>query len=539
MRKINGKTVYEGIAIGKLYVRHGQNVHAVKRDIQSIKEEWEKVQTAKEKALLELSALLGKAQAENAKNSIDIIRAQIVMLEDEEYYKAIGHNIEVNNYNAEYAVFMTGHEFSQAMEKLDDIYLRERAIDVQDITARLLKCMSDDADAAEEFLEPVILVAEDLTPSETIAFDKNKLMAIVTVHGSVNSHTAILARTMGIPVLVDTGVELETLVTGTEAIVNGYTGEMILEPYGEQIEDAKRQTEEQHKQQENLRTLIGKEDITKSGKKLTLCANAGNMEDLDAAVKNDAAGIGLLRSEFLYLGRSTMPSEEEQFTVYKKALETAGGKKVVVRTLDIGADKTPDYIDLGKEENPAMGFRAIRLCLQEETILCTQLRALYRASVYGNLSVMYPMITSAAEVKRIQDISAKVKAELEQENIPFAKIEEGIMIETPAAALISDELAEMVDFFSIGTNDLTQYTLAIDRQNGKLDSFYDSHHKAVLRMIEMVTENAHKAGIPVGICGELAADPELTEWFANIGVDDLSVVPAYILKMRRIIRQIP
>lgn len=538
MRKINGKTVYEGIAIGKLYVRHGQNVHAVKRDIQSIKEEWEKVQTAKEKALLELSALLGKAQAENAKNSIDIIRAQIVMLEDEEYYKAIRHNIEVNNYNAEYAVFMTGHEFSQAMEKLDDIYLRERAIDVQDITARLLKCMSDDADATEEFLEPVILVAEDLTPSETIAFDKNKLMAIVTVHGSVNSHTAILARTMGIPVLVDTGVELETLVTGTEAIVNGYTGEMILEPYGEQIEDAKRQTEEQHKQQENLRTLIGKEDITKSGKKLTLCANAGNMEDLDAAVKNDAAGIGLLRSEFLYLGRSTMPSEEEQFTVYKKALETAGGKKVVVRTLDIGADKTPDYIDLGKEENPAMGFRAIRLCLQEETILCTQLRALYRASVYGNLSVMYPMITSAAEVKRIQDISAKVKAELEQENIPFAKIEEGIMIETPAAALISDELAKMVDFFSIGTNDLTQYTLAIDRQNGKLDAFYDAHHKAVLRMIELVTQNAHKVGIPVGICGELAADPELTEWFVNIGVDELSVVPAYILKMRQMIRQL-
>lgn len=539
MRKINGKTVYEGIAIGKLYVRHGQNAHAVKRDIQSIKEEWEKVQTAKEKALLELSVLLGKAQAENAKSSIDIIRAQIVMLEDEEYYKAIRHNVEVNNYNAEYAVFMTGQEFSQAMEKLDDIYLRERAIDVQDITARLLKCMSDDADAAEEFLEPVILVADDLTPSETIAFDKNKLLAIVTVQGSVNSHTAILARTMGIPALVDTGIELETLISGTEAIVNGYTGEMILEPYGEQIEDAKRQTEEQHKQQENLRTLIGKEDITKSGKKLTLCANAGNMEDLDAAVKNDAAGIGLLRSEFLYLGRSTMPSEEEQFTVYKKALEIADGKKVVVRTLDIGADKTPDYIDLGKEENPAMGFRAIRLCLQEETILCTQLRALYRASVYGNLSVMYPMITSAAEVKRIQDISAQVKAELEQENIPFAKIEEGIMIETPAAALISDELAKMVDFFSIGTNDLTQYTLAIDRQNGKLDSFYDSHHKAVLRMIELVTQNAHKAGKKVGICGELAADSELTKWFIDIGVDELSVVPAYILKMRQIIRQLP
>lgn len=539
MRNIIGKSVYEGIAIGKLYVRHGQNVHAVKRDVQSIKEEWKKVQTAKEKALLELSAVFGKAQAENAKSSIDIIRAQIVMLEDEEYYKTIRHNIEVNNYNAEYAVFMTGQEFSQAMEKLNDIYLRERAIDVQDITARLLKCMSDDAEAAEEFLEPVILVAEDLTPSETIAFDKNKLLAIVTVQGSVNSHTAILARTMGIPALVDTGIELETLITGTEAIVNGYTGEMILEPSGEQIEDAKRQTEEQRKQHENLRTLIGKEDITKSGKKLTLCANAGNMEDLDAAVKNDAAGIGLLRSEFLYLGRSTMPSEEEQYTVYKKALETADGRKVVVRTLDIGADKTPDYIDLGKEENPAMGFRAIRLCLQEETILRTQLKALYRASVYGNLSVMYPMITSVAEVKRIQDISAKVKAELEQENIPFANIEEGIMIETPAAALISDELAEMVDFFSIGTNDLTQYTLAIDRQNGKLDSFYDSHHKAVLRMIELVTRNAHKAGKKVGICGELAADSELTKWFIDIGVDELSVVPAYILKMRQIIRQLP
>ena len=539
MRTIIGKTVYEGIAFGKLYVRQGLMRHVVKYDIQSTKEEWGKVEAAREKAQQELSELLLKAQAENSKSSMDIIRAQMVMLSDEEYYKTIRRKIEKEEYNAEYAVYMTGEDFSQAMENLEDIYLRERAIDIRDVTARLLKCMCIDAMQAEEFAEPVILVANDLTPSETIAFDKSKLLAIVTVHGSVNSHTAILARTMGIPALVDTGIELEGLLTGMDAIVNGYTGELVLEPSQEQVKAAKKQIEALQKEHEALQALIGKEDITKSGKKLTLCANAGNMEDLEAAVGNDAAGIGLFRSEFLYLGRSEMPSEEEQFTVYKQALQKAKGKKVVVRTLDIGADKTPDYIDLDKEENPAMGFRAIRLCLQEENILRTQLRALYRASVYGNLAVMYPMITSVTEVKRIQEISRQIKEELTRENILYADMEEGIMIETPAAALISDELAGMVGFFSIGTNDLTQYTLAIDRQNGKLDSFYDAHHKAVLRMIEMVTENAHKAGIPVGICGELASDTQLTEWFVNIGVDELSVVPAYILKMRQMIRQIP
>lgn len=539
MRKIVGKTVYEGIAFGKLYVRQGQNNHVVKCDVNSTKEEWEKVQEAKEKALQELSVLYKKAMAENSKSSMDIIHAQTVMLADEEYYKAIRYKIESDKCNAEYAVFLTGEEFSHTLESLEDIYLRERAIDIRDVTAHMLKCMHSDTLQTEEFAEPVILVANDLSPSETIAFDKSKLLAIVTVHGSVNSHTAILARTMGIPALVETGLDLGSMATGTQAIVNGFTGELILEPDAEQTEEAKRQMEVEQSRREALQTLIGKDDVTKSGRKLTLCANAGNMEDLEAAVKNDAAGIGLLRSEFLYLGRSTMPSEEEQFAVYRQALRSANGKKVVVRTLDIGADKTPDYIELEKEENPAMGFRAIRLCLQEETILRTQLRALYRASVYGNLSVMYPMITSIAEVKQIQDISAKVKTELESANIPFARIEEGIMIETPAAALISDELAEMVDFFSIGTNDLTQYTLAIDRQNGKLDAFYDSHHKAVLRMIELITQNAHKAGIPVGICGELASDMELTQWFIDIGVDELSVVPAYILKMRHVIRQIP
>ncbi len=539
MRKIIGKTVYEGIAFGKLYVCQGLSRHVVKYDIQSTKEEWGKVEAAKEKAQLELSELLQKAQAENSKSSTDIIRAQMVMFADEEYYRTVRNKIEEDGYNAEYAVFMTGEEFSQTMESLEDIYLRERAIDIRDVTARLLKCMRSDTVQTEEFAEPVILVANDLTPSETIAFDKSKLLAIVTVHGSVNSHTAILARTMGIPALVDTGMELEGLVTGMDAIVNGYTGEMILEPAAEQIKDAKQQIEVRQKEREALQALIGKEDVTKSGRRLTLCANAGNMEDLDAAINNDAAGIGLFRSEFLYLGRSEMPTEGKQFVVYKQALQKANGKKVVVRTLDIGADKTPDYIELDKEENPAMGFRAIRLCLQEENILRTQLRALYRASVYGNLAVMYPMITSVEEVKRIQSISAQIKEELKQENIPYSDIEEGIMIETPAAALISDELAGMVDFFSIGTNDLTQYTLAIDRQNGKLDSFYNAHHKAVLRMIEMVTQNAHKAGISVGICGELAADTELTEWFVDIGVDELSVVPAYILKMRQVIRQIP
>lgn len=538
MRKINGKTVYEGIAVGKLYVRHGQNVHVVKHDIQSTKEEWEKVQAAKDKAQQELSALYKKAQAENNKSSMDIIHAQFIMLADEEYSKTIRQKIEVENYNAEYAVFMTGEEFSRAMESLEDIYLRERSIDIRDITARLLKCMRDDMDEAEEFTEPVILAANDLTPSETIGFDKSKLLAIVTMHGSVNSHTAILARSMGIPALVETGMNIEELVTGTSAIVNGFTGELILEPDAKQLEAAKQQAEAERQRQDALQELIGKEDVTKSGKKLTLCANAGNMEDISAAMENDAAGIGLLRSEFLYLGRSSMPSEEEQFAAYKQILTSMNGKKVVVRTLDIGADKTPEYIKLEKEENPAMGFRAIRLCLQEEEILRTQLRALYRASVYGNLSIMYPMIISAKEVETIQRISKQVKMELDKENIPYRPVEEGIMIETPAAALISDELASMVDFFSIGTNDLTQYALAIDRQNGKLDAFYDAHHKAVLRMIEMVTENAHKAGKKVGICGELASDTELTEWFVSIGVDELSVVPAYILKMRQVIRRI-
>lgn len=539
MRKIVGKTVYEGIAFGRLYVRQGQSSPIVRCDIKSTKEEWEKVQEAGDKAQQELAALYKKALAENSKSSMDIIRAQMVMLADEEYYKSIRQRIEENRYNAEYAVFLTGEEFSQAMEKLEDIYLRERAVDIRDVTARLLKCMRSETAQAEEFTEPVILVANDLTPSETIAFDKSKLLAIVTAHGSVNSHTAILARTMGIPALVETGLDISVIASGTQAIVNGFTGELIVEPDAEQIKEAAKQMEAEKNRRDALQELVGKEDITQSGKRLTLCANAGNMEDLEAAVKNDAAGIGLFRSEFLYLGRSTMPSEEEQFAVYKQALIAAEGKKVVVRTLDIGADKTPDYIELEKEENPAMGFRAIRLCLQEEAILRTQLKALYRAAVYGKLAVMYPMITSVAEVKRIQDISGQIKEELKQESIPYADIEEGIMIETPAAALISDELAGMVDFFSIGTNDLTQYTLAIDRQNGKLDSFYDAHHKAVLRMIELVTENAHKAGKKVGICGELASDVELTQWFADIGVDELSVVPAYILKMRQIIRQLP
>lgn len=539
MGRIIGKTVYEGIAFGKVYVMSHQGSHIGKRDIQNTNEEWEKVQSARDRARQELTALLYKAQEENSKSGMDIIRAQMVMLSDEEYYKAIHRRIEEDSCNAEYAVFMTGEEFSQSLENLEDIYLRERAVDVRDVTARLLQCMCDEKDEDKELSQPVILVANDLTPSETIAFDKSKLLAIVTVQGSVNSHTAILARTMGIPAIVDTGMELKSLVTGMEAVVNAYTGEMIIEPSVEQIEEAKRQIEIQKKEHEALQALIGKADITLSGKNLTLCANAGNMEDLEAAICNDAAGIGLLRSEFLYLGRSSMPSEEEQFSVYKQALESADGKKVVVRTLDIGADKTPDYIDLEREENPAMGFRAIRLCLQEEAILRTQLRALYRASVYGKLAVMYPMITSIEEVKKIQDISRQIKEELKQENIPYADIEEGIMIETPAAALISDELAKMVDFFSIGTNDLTQYTLAIDRQNGKLDSFYDAHHKAVLRMIELITQNAHNAGIPVGICGELASDAELTQWFVNIGVDELSVVPAYILKMRQVIRNLP
>ena len=537
MRKVIGKTVYEGVAFGKVYVRKSVGEDIRKCIIQNTEEELIRVMHAQKKAMEELQGLMD-ACAEDQKSSKEILQAQLVMLSDEEYQKVIRQKITDGKWNAEYAVFMAGEQFTRIMEKLSDSYIKDRAVDVKDITSRLIKCLRNDSRIVEELAEPVIYVAKDLTPSEAIALDKSKVLAIVTTMGSVNSHTAILARAMGIPAIVEAEMEIDTLQDGTEALVNGFSGECILEPDEEQRKAAKSLVEELEKQKKVLRELIGKEDMTLSGKKMRLLANAGNMEDIEAAIQNDAGGIGLLRSEFLYLGRNTMPSEEEQFAIYKQALEMMNGKRVVVRTLDIGADKTPEYIDLETEENPAMGFRAIRLCLHEEHILKTQLRALYRASVYGNLAIMYPMIISAKEIEAIQKIREQVKAQLDSENIPYNHVQEGIMIETSAAALISDELAEKVDFFSIGTNDLTQYALAIDRQNGKLDALYDAHHKAVLRMIHMVVENAHKAGKRVGICGELASDVELTEWFLEIGVDELSVVPAYILKMRQVIRQI-
>ena len=416
-------------------------------------------------------------------------------------------------------------------------HVRARAADIKDISERLVQNLAGNADNDLQFAEPVIVVADDLTPSETVQMDKEKILAFVTVHGSTNSHTAILARMMNIPALIGVNMDLEKLKTGMEAVVDGFKGEMILEPTEEAKKAAFTKISEEKEKANLLLELKGKENRTRSGKKIEIYANIGSASDVGYVLENDAGGIGLFRSEFLYIGRNELPGEEEQFQAYKQVAQNMAGKKVIIRTLDIGADKQADYLKLGKEENPALGYRAIRICLTQPEIFKAQLRAIFRASAYGNISIMYPMITSVEEVKRIQRIVTEVKKELYECDIPYKDVEEGIMIETPAAVMISDELAEMVDFFSIGTNDLTQYTLAIDRQNEKLDSFYKPHHKAILKMIQMVVDNSHKAGKWTGICGELGADMELTETFVKMGVDELSVAPSAVLKLRKIIRE--
>lgn len=537
METLKGKAVYKGIALGKISVlRKTENV--VKRvKIEDVDTELQRVETAKAQAIEQLGKLYEKAVKEVGEASAAIFEVHQMMLEDLDFNEAIENTIRTQEVNAEYAVASTGDSFSEMFASMDDDYMKARAVDIKDISERLVQNLSGNGDNGLDFTEPVIVVADDLTPSETVQMDKEKILAFVTVHGSTNSHTAILARMMNIPALIGVEMNLEDMQTGTEAVVDGFTGKFILCPEEEVKAKAQKKLDEENEKRNLLLELKGKENITLSGKKIELYANIGSAADVGYVLENDAGGIGLFRSEFLYIGRNELPSEEEQFQAYKQAAQNMAGKKVIIRTLDIGADKQADYLNLGKEENPALGYRAIRICLTQTDIFKTQLRAIFRASNYGQIAIMYPMITSVEEVKKIQEIVQEVKKELRDCEIPYKDVEEGIMIETPAAVMISDELAELVDFFSIGTNDLTQYTLAIDRQNEKLDAFYNPHHKAVLKMIQMVVDNAHKAGKWAGICGELGADLELTETFVRMGVDELSVAPSMILKLRKIVRE--
>ena len=537
METLIGKAVYKGIALGKISVlRKTENV--VKRvKIDDVAAELQRVESAKAQAIEQLGKLYEKAVKEVGEASAAIFEVHQMMLEDLDFNEAIENVIRTQEVNAEYAVASTGDSFSEMFASMDDDYMKARAVDIKDISERLVQNLAGNGDNGLDFTEPVIVVADDLTPSETVQMDKEKILAFVTVHGSTNSHTAILARMMNIPALIGVEMKLEDMQTGTEAVVDGFTGEFILCPEEEVKAKAQKKLDEENEKRNLLLELKGKENITLSGKKIELYANIGSAADVGYVLENDAGGIGLFRSEFLYIGRNELPSEEEQFQAYKQVAQNMAGKKVIIRTLDIGADKQADYLNLGKEENPALGYRAIRICLTQTEIFKTQLRAIFRASNYGQIAIMYPMITSVEEVKKIQEIVQEVKKELRDCEIPYKDVEEGIMIETPAAVMISDELAELVDFFSIGTNDLTQYTLAIDRQNEKLDAFYNPHHKAVLKMIQMVVDNAHKAGKWDGICGQLGADLELTETFVRMGVDELSVAPSMILKLRKIVRE--
>lgn len=537
METLKGKAVYKGIALGKISVlRKTENV--VKRvKIEDVDTELQRVEAAKAQAIEQLGKLYEKAVKEVGEASAAIFEVHQMMLEDLDFNEAIENIIRTQEVNAEYAVASTGDSFSEMFASMDDDYMKARSVDIKDISERLIQNLTGNGENGLDFTEPVIVVADDLTPSETVQMDKEKILAFVTVHGSTNSHTAILARMMNIPALIGVEMNLEDMRTGTEAVVDGFTGEFILSPKEEVKAKARKKLDEEHEKRSLLLELKGKENITLSGKKIEIYANIGSAADVGYVLENDAGGIGLFRSEFLYIGRNELPGEEEQFQAYKQAAQNMAGKKVIIRTLDIGADKQADYLNLGKEENPALGYRAIRICLTRTDIFKTQLRAIFRASSYGQIAIMYPMITSVEEVKKIQEIVQEVKKELRDCEIPYKDVEEGIMIETPAAVMISDELAELVDFFSIGTNDLTQYTLAIDRQNEKLDAFYNPHHKAVLKMIQMVVDSAHKAGKWAGICGELGADPELTETFVRMGVDELSVAPSMILKLRKIVRE--
>lgn len=535
MQIYKGKSVFGGIAIGKIsvYKKDEQLVKRVK--IEDADVEMERYTTARNIAAAQLQKLYDKALKEVGEANAAIFEVHQMMLEDEDYNESVENIIHSQMVNAEYAVASTADNFAQMFEAMDDDYMRGRAADVRDISERVITVLAGGAGSGLDSDEPVIIAADDLAPSETVQLDKDKVLSFVTAHGSENSHTAILARTMGIPALIGTGIDLDETVDGKLGIVDGTNGVVYVDPDAELLEEMKKKQQEEQEKKRLLQTLKGKENITLDGQKVMLYANVGNIKDLGIALQNDAGGIGLFRSEFIYLGQDHYPTEEEQFQIYKTVAETMAGRRVIIRTLDIGADKQCDYFELDKEDNPAMGLRAIRICLTRPEIFKTQLRALFRASVYGNINIMYPMIISVDEVRQIKAIVEEVKAKLAEQGIEYGNPAQGIMIETPASVMMSRELAEEVDFFSIGTNDLTQYTLAIDRQNSKLDKFFDSHHPAVLRMIQMTVENAHKAGIWCGICGELGADQALTKDFLAMGVDELSVSPGSILPLRKII----
>ena len=537
MQSFLGKSVYKGIVLGPVVVLKKSDCQVRRNKIEDTEAEIKRVEKAGEQAREQLQKLYDKAVKEVGETSAAIFEVHQMMLEDEDYLDAIHNMIETEKVNAEYAVAVTGDNFSEMFAGMDDDYMKARAADVKDISNRLVRNLSGEEEVDFGNMEPAIIVADDLSPSETVQMDKEKILAFVTVHGSTNSHTAILARMMNIPALIGVPLDLGEINNGMQAIVDGFRGEVIFEPTKELCDATLQKVAEEKEKLQLLQTLKGKENVTLDGKKINIYANIGSVGDVGYALENDAGGIGLFRSEFLYLGKTDFPTEEEQFLAYKQVVQTMAGKKVIIRTLDIGADKQVDYFNLGKEDNPAMGYRAIRICLKQPEIFKTQLRALLRAAVFGNLSIMYPMITSTEEVEKIYDIVHEVQEELEKSQIPYKVPEQGIMIETPAAVMVSDELAQMVDFFSIGTNDLTQYTLAIDRQNEKLDDFYNPHHKAILKMIQIVVDSAHKCGKWAGICGELGADLELTESFVRMGVDELSVAPSMILKIRKEIRE--
>ena len=537
MKVFNGKSVFGGIAIGKIciYRKSSQKVRRI--TIDDPEQEIQRYNAAREEAIFELRMLYDKAVKEVGEVNAAIFEIHQMMLDDDDYNESVENIIRSQNVNAEYAVGVTADNFSQMFASMDDDYMRERAADVKDISERVLNILSGSSQGLMDSKEPVILLADDLAPSETVQIDKDMVLSFVTVHGSLNSHTAILARTMAIPALVSTNMPLDEEIDGKLAVVDGNEGIIYIDPDEETLSHLKEQYDKEAEKKELLETLKGKENVTIDGRSIMLYANIGNIKDLALVRSNDAGGIGLFRSEFIYLEQDHYPTEDEQFAIYKKVAETMAGRRVIIRTLDIGADKQCDYFEMAKEENPAMGCRAIRICLTRPEIFKTQLRALFRASVFGKIAIMYPMIISVEEVRKIKKIVEEVKSELSAEGIEYGDPEQGIMIETPAAAITSDLLAKEVDFFSIGTNDLTQYTLAIDRQNTQLDSFFDPHHPAILRQIKMVVDNAHKAGIWAGICGELGADQTLTKEFLAMGVDELSVSPGSILPLRKIIRE--
>lgn len=540
MIKITGKGVYGAIAIGKISVFNRNEVPVKRAHITDVDAEKERFERAKADTLRELGEIYEKALKEVGEANAQIFEIHQMMVEDDDYNDSIKNIIETQKVTADYAVAVTADNFSAMFAAMDDAYMQARAADVKDISNRIIKNLTSSEQEKSISDDQVIICADDLAPSETVSLDKDKVLAFVTAHGSSNSHTAILARTMNIPAVIGTGDEmLEKVSDGVMAIVDGYTGTIYIEPDEETMAAMKKKQEEDTARKRLLLELKGKENVTVDGRHVNIFANIGGPQDIGAVLLNDAGGIGLFRSEFLYLENSDFPTEEEQFRAYKKVLESMAGKKVIIRTLDIGADKQVDYFGLDKEDNPALGFRAIRICLKRPEIFKVQLRALFRASVYGNLGIMFPMIISEKEIEQIMAIVEEVKAELKEQGLEYSdSIELGIMIETPAAAVISDKLAPMVDFFSVGTNDLTQYTLAVDRQNPKLEDFCDTHHEAILRLIEFAAKNAHENGAWIGICGELAADTTLTEKFLRMGIDELSVSPSFVLKVRDAVRSL-